>query len=352
MTIPDASGGLNGAGDAAGAGGAASAVRPSTAPPVPRHGAKRLALRLLEFTGWSLLFILLSAVLSALLLRVTGIEPPKRSAGSPLAVGIDDPAVAVAEALALVAALAATWIVARRDRLSWATVGLPARRVVSGLVLGLFTGLASFTLVPTVARSFGWATIARPDGAAEPASSLAIAFPLVLAAGAVEEVLLRGLPFVLLAARGTPLAVLATSLVFAALHMANPGAGALAALGVFTPGIVLALARIRTGALWVPIGWHAGWNLGQGGLFGTAVSGMEAARAPLLVTRLHGPEWAVGGRFGPESGLLAVGADLLTLATFLVLVRPRPAEGPAAETPGALAAPAPGPRTQDEPPPA
>ncbi len=315
----------------------ASGGRSDASPPVPRLPAGRLTVRLLAFLGILCVLLAVAIIPLGMLLRVGQRAPSaadaegSESAESVEATGaaepaafemrIDDPAIGAIEVAAFAAVLLATALAKRRLPLSWTQVGFSRSGAVWELALGFATGLASFALVPIVAQKLGWATISLPTSGASPLDSLFPALLLLLFAGAFEEVAIRGFPLTLLAARSVPLAILLTSAVFALLHLPNPSAGPMAALGVFVPGVVLAIARLRTGALWIPIGWHLGWNLSQGWLFGCAVSGTPPARAPLLVTRFDGPPLFVGGAFGPESGLLAVGADLVTLAVFVALVR-------------------------------
>jgi hypothetical protein len=114
-------------------------------------------------------------------------------------------------------------------------------------------------------------------------------------------------------------AVLVTSVIFAVSHIPNPGFNGIALLEILAAGVVLAVARLRSGALWLPVGWHLGWNLSQGWLFGCVVSGFEASTAPLLATRFTGPRLWTGGNFGPESGLLSIAAEIATIFFYLKL---------------------------------
>ena len=50
---------------------------------------------------------------------------------------------------------------------------------------------------------------------------------------------------------------------------------------------------------------------------------MRPAAFPLSTLRLRGPELLTGGAFGPESGLIAVAASLVTLVAYWKLVPAR-----------------------------
>ncbi len=130
-----------------------------------------------------------------------------------------------------------------------------------------------------------------------------------------EEVIFRGFWYSALAARfSSPVALGVSSLVFTLLHGANPGWTWNAATGVFLAGVVLALLRERTHGLAWPIGFHWGWNVMQGLVFGLPVSGLPL-HGPWRA-EVQGPSWWTGGMFGPESGAAA----WLALVCFGLLV--------------------------------
>lgn len=98
------------------------------------------------------------------------------------------------------------------------------------------------------------------------------------------------------------LGVIISSSLFAASHLVNPHATWRVALIVFTMGLLLAYSKIRTSALWLPIGFHIGWNFFLTTIFGFSVSGIN--KFSLLQNSISGPEWLLGGKFGLEDGLL------------------------------------------------
>jgi membrane protease YdiL (CAAX protease family) len=106
-----------------------------------------------------------------------------------------------------------------------------------------------------------------------------------------------------------PLGVILSSLVFAALHWANPNAGYTSFFGLLLTGVFLAFGYLQTRQLWLPIGLHIGWNFFEGTVFGFQVSGIETFR--LIQQSIQGPEMITGGAFGPEAGLILLPALLL-----------------------------------------
>lgn len=134
----------------------------------------------------------------------------------------------------------------------------------------------------------------------------------------VEELLLRGYALkVLDETWGRYGAVGATSIVFSLLHVANPAITILALINVFLAGVILALLYLRSGSLWLAVGFHWGWNFIEGAVLGCAVSGIPAPGS-ILTTTAAGPPWLSGGPFGPEgSVVLTITASLAALLLIL-----------------------------------
>jgi membrane protease YdiL (CAAX protease family) len=114
--------------------------------------------------------------------------------------------------------------------------------------------------------------------------------------------------------------VLLSSLIFAALHYANPSfnISLLPFLGLIAAGLFLAYGYLASHQLWLPIGLHIGWNLFEGVVYGFPVSGLDTLR--LIQHTVAGPGLITGGHFGPEGGLillpaLAIGSALIYLYT-------------------------------------
>jgi hypothetical protein len=122
-----------------------------------------------------------------------------------------------------------------------------------------------------------------------------------------EELIFRGYPFQRLAdALGPAAAVALFSGAFGLVHLRNPDHTWLSTLNTMLVGVPLALAYLRTRALWLPIGIHFAWNFFQGYGLGLPVSGI---RMPFSLYRAEvaGNQLLTGGAYGPEGGLLATG---------------------------------------------
>lgn len=140
---------------------------------------------------------------------------------------------------------------------------------------------------------------------------------LILAvASLAEEVAFRGYPFQrLIDAMGPTLATVVSSLVFAALHMFNPGATRASFMVTVFSSWLLSVAYLRTKALWVCWGWHFAWNASMCLLFGLPVSGITQF-SPIIQSDTVGPVWMTGGDYGPEGSVVT--AIVVLIGIFVV----------------------------------
>ncbi len=118
-----------------------------------------------------------------------------------------------------------------------------------------------------------------------------------------EELVFRGYPYQFLRRWKRWLAILVSSLAFAAAHAGNSDVTPLALLNIFIGGVVLVLAYERHQRLWMPLGLHLGWNLMSGPILGYEVSGFAPGQS-LLVTIVTGPALITGGGFGIEGSVV------------------------------------------------
>ena len=193
------------------------------------------------------------------------------------------------------------------------------------LGLGFGVGAALMALVFLLELFAGWIVItgslAMTVGSVP--LGLALAFPVVkaLCVGPYEEFLSRGYHLRNIS-EGTNLAggIILSSAVFALLHLTNDGATAMSTLGLFVNALLFAAAVLATGRLSTAIGVHMAWNLFEGVVFGFPVSG-DKEGASILAIRQLGPGWLTGGDFGPEAGVIGIGASLLGIVLFAWMKR-------------------------------
>jgi len=216
----------------------------------------------------------------------------------------------------LAAAWVASWGVMRAfEGRPVSALGLPlASSGARHFVAGTAVGVVLIGGVVLVLVALGWLRW-TPEPGGPPYAAWGRLAGVLAAAALTEELLFRGYPFRVLAARfGGLVAIGGTSLAFGALHGANPNVGALPLVNIGLAGVLLGVAYWRTMSLWYATGVHFGWNLSMG-LADLSVSGIGLG-IPGYDPRLIGPDVWTGGQFGPEGGLLvtlAVGAGIVWL---------------------------------------
>ena len=144
---------------------------------------------------------------------------------------------------------------------------------------------------------------------------------LVLATAALaEEVAFRGYPFQrLIEATGPTTATIVMATIFGLIHLRNPGATSASTLVTVLSGILMATAYLQTRALWLPWGFHFGWNAAMAVLFGLPVSGLDFSA--LVSSNSVGPTWLTGGGYGPEGSLTAVIVLVISLVVLVKMTR-------------------------------
>ena len=221
--------------------------------------------------------------------------------------------------LTLIVFAAGLWLFERK-RPRDAGLGLAGSvpQAARGFLLGalLLTGVTGVLALAGSYQLLGWAPV--PEGTTR-AAWLARAVLIFLAAAMYEELAVRGIIFRQLEqAIGTWMAVVASALFFGLGHRGNPGATWVSSLAIaLEAGALLAASYVATRSLWMPIGLHWAWNLFEGPVWGSPVSGF--ALPVLANARFPGPPLLTGGAFGPEAGLPAMVLGAALGAWFLVL---------------------------------
>ena len=152
----------------------------------------------------------------------------------------------------------------------------------------------------------------------EPDSNIMLPLLMAITVGCLEEVVMRGIIFrVVQQLVGSWLALLASGLVFGAMHLVNDNISVLAIANIAAIGVFFAAAYLLTERIWLCAALHASWNFVQGGVFSLAVSGHEAKKG-LFSTQLSGPDWLTGGAFGVEGSAVVL---VLVVITSVCMVR-------------------------------
>ncbi|MGD0577530.1 MAG: CPBP family intramembrane glutamic endopeptidase [Bryobacteraceae bacterium] len=200
--------------------------------------------------------------------------------------------------------------------------GLAAGAAGAALVTGgaLMCGLATWVKNPDPAAGFGF-------------GKLAMVATLLLFGAVGEELMFRGYAFQLLAgALGLWRVTIPFGILFALMHLGNLYIGSPAAtghaamfsvnwvklgaewLGIVNTGlwgVLFCVATWRSGALWLPIGLHFGWNIVLP-LFGARLSGFTLVLTGYEL-KWTSNVWLSGGEYGPEGSVLTTAACGLLL---------------------------------------
>ena len=217
------------------------------------------------------------------------------------------------------AAVANAVVVRIYERGRLADVGLgespsAGREFLTGTAAGV-AAVVCVVVVPVALRIAKFEHTATVS--AHPWASLAFGGAAIFFGAMGEELLFRGYAFQLLIRSLGPFAtILPTSVIFGLMHAWTPEATPLAIVNTVAWGILLGCAVWRTGALWLPIGLHFGWNVTLP-LLGSNLSGFTMGVTGYTLTWNVGVLWS-GGGYGLEGSVLTTG---IVVALFFVLRR-------------------------------
>ena len=215
----------------------------------------------------------------------------------------------------------------KKERRSLRSMGFVREGWLKKYALGYLTGAVMIAAALGISVAFGGTKLSVSAFSTETAVMIALFFAGYIVQGMSEEVMLRSylLPSFACSLNRKNAAAISlgvSSLIFAALHLGNPGMTPLAFINLLLSGVFFALLVLRTDNIWGAAGAHASWNFFQGHIFGVQVSGIES-QTSVLVAKTTEKSLVNGGSFGLEGGL-AVTAVLLA-ATALLLFLPKKA---------------------------
>jgi len=204
------------------------------------------------------------------------------------------------------------------DRKSIKSLGLSfGREQARHLVYGLLTGIAIIASVFFILLAIGSIEIVKIQYPGLPIFYVLASFVMV---GFYEEFQSRGYMMNNLMDSFNPyLALLLTSLLFALGHITNPHATAISTINIIFAGLVLGIYYVHKVNLWYPIGIHITWNLFEGSIFGSAVSGHDLPS--LIKIKQSGSTLISGGSFGFEASLVTVFVLIITTLIIHTILR-------------------------------
>ncbi len=135
--------------------------------------------------------------------------------------------------------------------------------------------------------------------------------------GMNEEVLFRGYLYKRLNTfLPIPMVIALSSLLFAVMHLGNPGMSVLAFINLIIFGVFAALVRYHSNSLWFVGALHSAWNFVQGPLLGVAVSG-NTNQQVVFLSKLSDTSTIInGGSFGLEGSIITT--IILLVAIFAI----------------------------------
>lgn len=175
-------------------------------------------------------------------------------------------------------------------------------------IIGLFMGPAVMGIAALLMLFSGhleWTDIVWDP------SSLFVSLGLMALIAFSEELVFRGyiLDNLMDSFSNKWVALIISSVLFAAFHFTGPGIHTLAFLNLFLAGLLLGINYLYTRNLWFSFFFHLSWNFFQGPILGFRVSGLVFPS--LLQTETKGDLFITGGDFGLE------GSILTTLTAFI-----------------------------------
>lgn len=139
--------------------------------------------------------------------------------------------------------------------------------------------------------------------------------------GLSEEVVCRGFLMQSLASRyPATVAITLNSLLFALLHILNPGMSFIAFLNLFLFGVFASIYMWKRGSIWGVAAIHTAWNFTQGSFLGVLVSGNMIGPSIFTTTRDQELTWVNGGAFGLEGGVVITGVLVLAILISLFVL--------------------------------
>ena len=215
----------------------------------------------------------------------------------------------------------------KMEKRSFVSLGFVKKGALLEYLSGMGIGLVMFSASVLLCVVMRQGTFELPlDVSHIPWGMIILYFMAFLVQGMSEEILCRSY-FMMSLSRGCKLwtCVLFNALMFASLHIFNPGITPLALINLTLFGIFASVYTLRRGSIWGISAIHSLWNFAQGNVFGVAVSGMGDNPTVFRLDTTQGSAWINGGSFGLEGGL-AVTAVLLIGIVLVLLTKTKKSE--------------------------
>ena len=188
----------------------------------------------------------------------------------------------------------------------------PAHLVKDGIVGTLAAAVMVSTVFTVLWIAGAWHIVSVGS-----ISAMIVPVIWVILMATLEELIFRGMVYRIFEEwLGTISALILSAVIFGGMHISNDNADLISVLSATSGGLLMGALYSLTGRLWIPIFFHASWNLTQA-IFGSAVSGADIFGTYFESVR-EGPEWLTGGPFGIENSLITISLTFVVIA-FLIL---------------------------------
>lgn len=188
-----------------------------------------------------------------------------------------------------------------------------AKDFIVGLIFGAASISAAFGILLAVGNVLLLGSISKPHIT----MNTLIDIVLFIMVGFAEEIFCRGYCLRSICEKSGKLkAAVISSIIFSALHLANPNVTPVFFINVFLIGMLFSYMALKVN-IWLPIGFHGMWDYFEGNVWGLPDSGKIVKG--IYDTKLVSSNIINGGLVGPEGGLAVTFVILIGfLAVYLI----------------------------------
>ncbi|TQK74062.1 hypothetical protein FB479_102702 [Brevibacillus sp. AG162] len=227
-----------------------------------------------------------------------------------ITVGLSLQSPVYATAVSLAVASLVDYFIFVKDRWS---IGLSKKRCIYDFLKGLLGGSLTLIVIFTTVYIFGGHKIV---GLTFDAKVILIWVVTCIIVALSEELFARGYVYGALKHWfGGITASIISSGIFTVFHLTRPGVSVVALSTLFFAGVLYTYMREKSGAVWLPIGFHFAWN------FTSGIMGIWRNELILFETELYNNHLIHGGTYGIEGSLFTALFFLILTATALFEIK-------------------------------
>lgn len=212
-------------------------------------------------------------------------------------------------------------LMCRVSKMSFEDLGWHKSGAIREIVKGAIGGFLSISVIAIVALLLGGIKLEYVFSSSA-TFGIFSAFVFYMFQGTWEELVMRSYLMPNFAkVIGDRWAIIITSVIFAALHGANPNAQFLPIFNLFLFGLAFAIIYYKTGSLWICGVGHGFWNFTMGHLYGAEVSGTIVKDSIFKSIPQAGKEFISGGLFGYEGSIITTVVGIILIIAFWKLIK-------------------------------